>query len=431
MTSKRHRMMSIARQSHINPGTCDAGRKTVTQRRYGRPDTAARDKLMNMFKRIGATFALALSLGASLLAAAAPVNAEVFTIAVVSDTQNYADITLPQPRGADTFNQQMRYLVDTRQDKNLAFVTFVGDIVQHGDGQFRQPVPQAEGEYRDFDTREEWDIANRAISILSRSDLPFGMVPGNHDYDNYAWWTQDGGPGASKPLTGGRTWNLYFGPASRHFVGKAWYGGASDNGLNSYQTFVGGGQEFLHLSLEMEPPQTALDWAQGVIDAHPGLPVMITTHEWLRPDAQERSNGYDSYFPGADNLTPDQIWDRFIRQNAMIFMVLSGHNYTRPVDGVSNGENLRIDLNDAGHPVYQLIQDYQGNTVGPEGTAGSANGGAGWLRFMAFDTETRKIRFYTYSTLLDRHAGLDGEATFGVAPERSAFELDFPPQLRR
>jgi hypothetical protein len=152
-------------------------------------------------------------------------------------------------------------------------------------------------------------------------------------------------------------------------------------------------------------------------------------HEWLRPDAQERSNGYDSYFPGADNLGPDQVWDRFIRKNAMIFMVLSGHNYTRPVDGVSNGENLRIDLNDAGHPVYPLIQDYQGNTVGPDGTAGSANGGAGWLRFMAFDTDTRKIRFYTYSTLLGRYAGRDGEATFGVAPERSEFELPFPPQL--
>jgi len=323
---------------------------------------------MDMFKRIGASVALALSLGGALLAPAVPARSEIFTVAVVSDTQNYADITLPQPRGADTFDQQMRYLVDTQQEKNLAFVTFVGDIVQHGDGQFRRSIPDAEGEYRYFDTREEWDIANRAISILSRSGVPFGMVPGNHDYDNYSWWTQDGGPGASKPLAGGRTWSLYFGPDSRHFRGKAWYGGASDNGLNSYQTFSGGGREFLHLSLEMEPPQSALDWAQDVIDAHPGLPVMITTHEWLRPDAHERSNGYASYFPGADNLTPDQIWDRFIRKNAMIFMVLSGHNYTRPVEGVSNGENLRIDLNDAGHPVYQLIQDYQGYLRGRAGT---------------------------------------------------------------
>lgn len=379
---------------------------------------------MKFFQRIGAS----LALGAALLVSAAPAWAEVFTIAVVSDTQNYSDITLAQPRGAQTFEQQMRYLVSTREEKNLAFVTFVGDIVQHGDGQFRQARPDAEGEFIYHDTREEWDIANRAISILGASGLPFGMVPGNHDYDNYSWWT-DGGPGASKPLAGSRVWSLYFGPESRHFAGRDWYRGASANALNSAQTFEAGGIEFLHLSLEMEPPQTALDWAQGVIDAHPGLPIIVTTHEWLRPDTQERSNGYETYFPGADNLTPDQVWDRFVRRNAMIFMVLSGHNYTRPIEGVSNGQNLHIDLNDAGHPVYQLIQDYQGNTVGPDGQADSANGGAGWMRFMIFDTDARKIRFETYSTLLDRHAGRNGETTFGVAPERSEFELDFPPQL--
>ncbi len=379
---------------------------------------------MKLVQRIGAS----LAFSAGLWSAAAPVWAEVFTIAVVSDTQNYSDITLAQPRGADTFAQQMRYLVETRDAKNLAFVTFVGDIVQHGDGQFRQARPGVPGEYILHDTREEWDIANRAISILGHSGVPFGLVPGNHDYDNYSWWTE-GGPGASKPLAGSRVWSLYFGPESRHFAGRDWYLGASTNALNSAQTFTAGGQAFLHLSLEMEPPQSALDWAQGVIDAHPGLPVIVTTHEWLRPDVQERSNGYDSYFPGAANLSPDQVWDGFIRKNAMIFMVLSGHNYTRAVEGVSNGENLRIDRNDAGYPVYQLIQDYQGNTVGPDGQPDSANGGAGWLRFMAFDTEARKIRFYTYSTLLDRYAGRNGEATFGVAPERSEFELDFPAQL--
>lgn len=384
---------------------------------------------MRLIRGVGAVLALA----AAVLAGAVPAWAQVFTVAVVSDTQNYSDVTLPQPRGADTFDQQMRYLIETREEKNLVFVTFVGDIVQHGDGQFRRQRPgAAQGVFDHFDTRGEWDIANRAVSILSRTDLPFGMAPGNHDYDNYAWWDGEGSPGARRPLAGGRTWNLYFGPESRHFAGKAWYGGASENGLNSYQTFEGGGVRFLHLSLEMEPTPRALAWAQGVIDAHPGLPVMVTTHEWLDPSltgSTARSNDYRAYFDGADNLPPDAVWERFIRGNPMIFMVLSGHDFVRAVDGVSHGENLRIDLNDAGYPVYQLVQDYQGNTVGLDGLAGSANGGAGWLRFMAFDVGARKIRFYTYSTLLDRYAGRHGEATFGVAPEYSEFELDFPPQI--
>lgn len=375
----------------------------------------------------------ALTLCAALLTAAVPASAETFTVAVVPDTQNYSDASLAQPRGADTFAQQMQYLVDKREEKNLVFATFVGDIVQHGDGQFRQKREGAEDQFRTWDTRAEWDNANRAVSILSRSPIPFGMVPGNHDYDNYSWWDGPDSPGASRPLSGGRTWDLYFGRQSRHFVGKAWYGGSFNQGLNSYQFFTGGGKRFLHLSLEMEPTPAVLAWAQEVVDTNPGLPVIVTTHEWLNPALSEssatRSNGYQSYFAGSDHLPPDAIWDRFIRKNPAIFLVLCGHNWTPTVDGVSQGENLRVDRNDAGYPVYQVLQDYQGNTIGPDGTPGSANGGAGWIRFIAFDTDRRKMRFTTWSTLLDRYAGRNGEATFGAPARHSEFELDFPPQL--
>ncbi|HEY9234560.1 MULTISPECIES: hypothetical protein [Phenylobacterium] len=48
-----------------------------------------------------------------------------------------------------------------------------------------------------------------------------------------------------------------------------------------------------------------------------------------------------------------------------------------------------------------------------------------------FDTEKRKMRFYTYSTLLDRYAGRNGYLPFGTPAELSEFELDFPPQLAK
>lgn len=381
---------------------------------------------MKMFRPVAAVASALL-----LLLGVVPAVAQTFTVAVVPDTQNYSDLTLPQPRGEATFDQQMRYLVDQRADKNIAFVTFVGDLIQHGDGQFRLSA-DADGRRAVMDTRGEWDIANRAVSHLSAAGIPFGMVPGNHDYDNYSWWSEDGGPGPSRPLAGSRAWRFYFGPDSRHFADRSWYGGASSNGMNSFQTFEGDGRRFLHLSLEMDPPVEALDWAQTVLDAHPGLPVIITTHEWLAPSKTgetRRSDSTAASFAGATHLSPDQVWDRFVRKNPMIFLILSGHAYTPAIEGVSLGENLRIDANDAGHPVYQVLQDYQGNTVGPDGQAGSANGGGGWLRFLEFDVPRRKIRFYTYSPLLDRHAGRNGEQTFGAPARYSEFELDFPPQL--
>lgn len=371
---------------------------------------------------------------AALLAIGQPAWAETFTVAVVPDTQNYSDIKLAQPRGEETFAQQMQYLADKREEKKLVFVTFVGDIVQHGDGHFRQQIEAGDPpRYRTWDTRAEWDIANRAVSILTRAGISFGMSPGNHDYDNYSWWAGENGPGAGRPLSGGRVWDLYFGPHSRHFAGKPWYGGSFNHGLNSYQFFEGGGQRFLHLSLEMLPTPAVLAWTQGVIDTNPGLPTIITTHEWLHPALArktERANGYAAYFEGTDHLPADAVWDRFIAKNKQIFMILSGHLWTPTTGGMSQGENLRIDRNEAGYPVYQILQDYQGNTIGPDGSPGSANGGAGWMRFMEFDTEARKIRFTTFSPLLGRYAGRNGERTFGVEPRYSEFELDFPPQLR-
>lgn len=384
-----------------------------------------RMNLLNRRQLLAATCTL-------LLALAPPAWAEKFTVAVLPDTQNYADATLPQPRGVETFVQQMQYLVDTREEKNIVFATFVGDIVQHGDGQFRTKAEEGASEpFRYWDTRAEWDYANRAISVLSRSPIPFGMSPGNHDYDNFSWWDGEGSPGASRPLSTGRVWELYFGPDSRHFAGKPWYGGSFKQGLNSYQYFTGGDKRFLHLSLEMEPTPAALDWAQKVIDDNPGLPVIVTTHEWLSPGTQQRSNAWKHYFEGSDHLPPDEVWNRFIRKNSAIFLILSGHNFTPTRNGMSDGENLRIDKNDAGYPVYQVLQDYQGNTVGPDGQPGSANGGAGWLRFIEFDTDTRKMHFYTWSPLLNRHAGRDGNLPFGTPAHMSDFVLDFPPQLSK
>lgn len=362
-------------------------------------------------------------------------NAATFTVGVISDTQNYVDLTLPQPRGQNTFLQQMQYLADTRVEKNLVFATQVGDLVQHGDGQFRAG---SSPNFTYFNTQQEWRNADQAMSILTNANIPFGISGGNHDFTNYSWYPTGPngtpGPGASRPLVGADPFPEYFGPDSKHYSGKPWYGG-SDGGLNSFQTFEGGGIKFLNLSLEMEPRTSTLAWAQGVVDANPGVATMVTTHEWMDPNftgSVARSNDYNAYFAGTDHQTPDQVWDNFISKNDQIFMVLAGHDFTGAPGqpGVSNGQVRRTDLNDFGNPVYQLVQDYQGNTVGLDGMAGSANGGAGWMRFMEFDTDTQQIHFYTYSTLLGRYAGLNGEQTFGTPANFSDFYLPFTTQVQ-
>ncbi len=366
-----------------------------------------------------------------LAALAAPIGArarDFFTIAVIPDTQNYVDELKPQPASLETFKQEIRYLAGHRHDLKLAFVTHVGDVVQHGDGTDGTPGSTKYGAGR------EWSRATEAMDILDDAGVPFGMSIGNHDYDSYSYATD------AAPLKSNVMWKKYFGSESPFFDGKPWYGGTSDGldhnpGLSSYQTFSAGGRKFLHISLEMEGSDRALAWAQHVIDSHRGYATIVTTHEYLDPPADgddslplavpavriPASTHYLKGSPGGWN-DAQGVWEKLVRKNDEIFMVLCGHAWNPAVNGVSKSENIRIDNNDAGHPVYQILTDYQGNVL-------ASSGGDGWLRLMEFDVHANTIHFSTYSPTLDKYAGRNGEHTFNQAPEFSDFTLPIPVQV--
>ena len=368
-----------------------------------------------------------LMLLAAVFAAAMPTFGDTFTVAVIPDTQNYVDYANRTNAAAQQqFVNETTYLANNKDALNLAFVTHVGDVVQHGDLQGSGDV-----------TDGEWVRAQTAMNILANSGVPFGMSPGNHDYDNYAHTT------GNRPLAGSVKWNQYFGPNSSYFSGQAWYGGSFNGGMDSYQTFTAGGKTYMNLSLEMLPTNDAIAWAQGVIDAHPGVPTMITTHDYenytlttTRNNSQARNNDYSSYMTGSTvNNTPDQVWSKLITSNDQIFMVLCGHTWGgTDSSGVSTPENLRIDNNNFGHPVYQVLSDYQGNTFSYNTstgtyTAGAYTGGEGWLRLMTFDTTAGTIHFQTYSPTLNQYAGVGTGPTFKIDPSFSDFTLAIPAQV--
>jgi hypothetical protein len=368
-----------------------------------------------------------------------------FTIAVIPDTQNYVDDTKKQPASTKSFLSQTAYLATHKNALNLVFVTHLGDVVQHGDGTNGTPGDKSYG------GQAEWDRALCAMKLLADADIPFGMSPGNHDYDNSSYTK-----GRNLPLTSKVMWNRYFGSRSWLFAFKSWYGGASDQlaydpGLSSFQIFDAGGKNFLHISLQMEASDGALAWAQGVIDAHPNYATIITTHSYLSPPPVEHmepplaetaicnaaeylttskscTGGPDGTSPGGCN-SAQQVWDKFISKNDQIFMVLCGHSWTPTVNGISQGENIRIDSNNYGHPVYQVLSDYQGYTIGADGLVDSDPGGGGWLRLLEFDMKAGTIHFRTYSPVLGKYAGLKGESTFGQPAAFSDFIEPMPIQV--
>jgi len=265
-----------------------------------------------------------------------------FTIIALPDTQHYSE-AFPA-----IFTSQTRWIVDNKAARNIVFVTHEGDIVN-------QPGVMS-----------QWLVADANMSMLD-GVVPYGMGPGNHD----------------QPTT---LFNQFF-PYTR-YQGQPWYGGHYQNlNDNNYQLFSGGGLDFVIVHLEYCPPAAALSWASSVLRSYPDRIGMMTTHAYLGLGATRSTHGCGN---------TQYIWDQLALTAPNLYFMLSGHVH---------GESRRTDIVN-GHPVFQMLADYQN----------FPSGGEGWLRILRFVPAENTIHVQTYSPWLNR---FDTDA-------ESEFTLDFP-----
>jgi hypothetical protein len=364
-----------------------------------------------------------------------------FTIAMIPDTQNYVDYTHQKAEGfamdsAELYLQQMAWIAERGRSKGgeIDFVASVGDTWQHptlwidaehaalGIGRVDNPLFQGHFDPTPKVLEVEVTKAIEGYAMLAAAGIPFGVPPGNHDYD--AMYNVDTFPPNlnKKPeeltfdikdigvlhVGGLDSFRLAFGEESAFFAGKPWYVGSFDGGTSSAQTFEAGGYTFLHLALEMQPGDDVIAWARGIIAAHPGKPTIVSTHDYLSPTAERLSGGMLDFtlVDPANHNTPQQMFEKLIEPTDQIFLVLCGHYH---------GQALRVDENAAGNPVYQVLADYQdrgqvGIDAGqpPGGMMGGPTGiGDGWLRLLRFDTASNPptIQMETYSTYYEKFSG--------------------------
>lgn len=361
---------------------------------------------------------------AALIGLAAPSAARdlSFTIAAIPDTQNYIDYTHQTAEGFKfdanaMFLDQMRYIADNLEANggDIAFVTALGDVWQHqtkpidpahaARGFRRVPNPIMDAHFAPTPkvTTVEIPTAIKGYEMIA-GKVPFSVVPGNHDYD--AMWTDSSHPPAPvfKDMSsigmlhagGLDNFRSVFGAERPFFKGKSWYVASHDGGADSAQIFSAGGYRFLHIGLQFDAPNASLEWAAKVIAAHPGLPTIVSTHDYMDNEGRRLPNPIiDNHAADPDDNTPEMIWDKFISRHDQIFLVLCGHEH---------GQAMRVDDNKAGHPVWQVLSDYQDRRqtavdAGVQLQRGEGIGD-GWLRLMTFDmaSETPTIRVRTYST---------------------------------
>jgi len=282
-----------------------------------------------------------------------------FTLIVLPDTQNYADVRdkwtqkkwgIPDQRSC--FYAQTQWIKDNSKNLNIVMVAHVGDIVQHDDP-------------------EEWKIADKAFKTIDHS-VPYILSLGNHDMGCER-------PGSAHSRE--TKLNNYF-PPSRFETNRLYsYGGSmsSNRSDNYYLTFKGGAMDFLILSLELKPRDEALKWANKVIALHPKHQCIVVTHAYLMKNGTRyKKIGYD-----ITGNSGEDIWRKLTSQHENIFMVLCGH--TEP--------NARLTSRGVkGNAVHQLLSDFQ-----------FEKGGQGYLRIMQFIPKENRIDVSTYSPVLKHY----------------------------
>ena len=370
----------------------------------------------------------------------APESGGSFTLAMIPDTQNYLDYTHQKAEGfaidaAELYIQQMEWIA-ARSRKNggdIDFVASVGDTWQHptlwidpeheamGIGYVANPLFAGHFDPSPKVLEVEVTKAIEGYELIANAGIPFGVPPGNHDYD--AMYTVDTyPPNLSKDpaeltfsiedigvlhVGGLDNFRTAFGDDSPFFAGKPWYVSSFEGGTSSAQVFDAGGYRFLHLALEMQPGDDVIEWAKGVIALHPGKPTIVSTHDYLSPTAERISGGFLDFtlVDPENHNTPQQMFEKLIEPTDQIFLVLCGHYH---------GQSLRVEKNAAGGRVYQVLADYQdrgqvGLDAGqpPGGMGGGPTGiGDGWLRLLRFDTAANPptIRMQTFSTYYDQYS---------------------------
>ena len=358
-----------------------------------------------------------------------------FTVAVVPDTQNYVSYRNQRAAGFP-FNARellwdMMHFIARNAVGNggeIAFATALGDMWQH---QMSADVDAAHARrgHRSIVSplladhvapapeqvlNIEIPAVRTAYEILA-GQLPFSVVPGNHDHD-HMWADADypPQPGAidlhrldlasvgSIHCGSLENWTRNFGAQTPFFKNQPWYVSSFRQGANSDQIFTGGTHRFLHLGLEMSPDGEVVDWAESVLQAFPGVPTIVSIHEFLNPRGERQAaECLDLSRLDPERHTPDRLWDSLISRHDQILAVLNGHFH---------GVRHRVDPNQHGNQVFQFLSDYQGRKQSLRGTFPDATVidgiGDGWLRLMEFDLDAQRprLRLRAYSTYFKAYA---------------------------
>ncbi|MFB7894081.1 LamG-like jellyroll fold domain-containing protein [Microbacterium sp. NPDC056044] len=269
-----------------------------------------------------------------------------FVLPVLPDTQFYSRYSASQfvpSYGTNPFEVQAQWIVEHQDELDMPFTVHVGDVVDQ--------------EW----VGGEWDAAAKAMRILTDGGMPYSVVPGNHDVKN---------SGARSSVASSGNYLARFGAANLAAQAGPALIGTFQDGLSSAYLFEAEGHTWMSLALAWNASDDTFTWAQGILDAHPGVPVILSSHAII--------NIAEDQVSPASWGWGEELWEKLIRRNDQIILTLNGHFH---------GATSQTRLNDAGNPVHQVLTDYQM----------AADGGNGIMSLFEFDLSNNAIDVETVS----------------------------------
>lgn len=237
-------------------------------------------------------------------------EARAFTIAWLSDTQNYHDENKP------IFDCMTEWIAENREELDIRFAFHTGDVVGR------------------WSSEEQWLQARDSLSVLSDASVPFLTVCGNHDiggrmrYANFLKYALSLRPAAMSQEYG-------------------------DTG-SRYELFSADGRDYIFMGIAFSnsgPSEDEVSWINGVLERYSDRDAIIITHSYLKKSADYTTQG-------------KAIFEKIVKASPNVFLVLCGH--CRDISERS------VELDDDGdgktdRTVYAVLSNFQGSKAGGGG----------------------------------------------------------------
>ena len=279
---------------------------------------------------------------------------------------DYSMVVLPDTQFTvnywpDIYYSQMQWIADNKETLNIQAVMHMGDMVNNNN-----------------DT--EWSIFKKGTDIIDAAGIPWMPMTGNHDDPSWL--------------------NRYYDYAT-YGPGQTWFGGSyPENKLDCSYWFVTVGQrEYMILSLGWAPNWDALEWAKGVVEAHPEKNVIINAHALINKDGELLQPGVKYNISSDHPGFPDgiDVWNTF-REYKNVVLAMCGH--VGCPDIISS-----VNTNSWGTDITTLLIDNQND---------GASNSKGMIAVLTFRADSNAVELNWYSTKLDAMYGPENRYAIDV-----------------